>query len=110
MNLQKLTSLCPPRTQHAKEQSDMISKRRRDKDDLATLFRPLPAPLETEGDMELPNESNPNPANKQGLLVLLSRLHTLLLKSHSNPPKLLTLFQKKIGAAPLPKQLNDYVW
>ena len=50
----------------------MISKRRRDDDgdDLATFFGPLPAPLETESDMEQTDElgrttSKPNPADEQ---------------------------------------------
>lgn len=48
----------------------MISKRRRDDDgdDLATFFGPLPAPLETESDMDQTDERGspkPNPADEQ---------------------------------------------
>lgn len=50
----------------------MISKRRRDDDDddLATFFGPLPAPLETESEMEQTNElgritPKPNPVDEQ---------------------------------------------
>ena len=55
-----------------KERSDMISKRRQedDHDDLATFFGPLPAPLETDTDMELTDEHGrsipkPNPADER---------------------------------------------